>query len=226
MLITASEEVYQDGDIIIEEGTSGDWVYVIHSGNVEISKTIEGKKYIVAKLGPGEVFGELGFLGTVQRTATARAIGETCVGVIDRTYLDGEYNKLSSEFRAVLNALVNRFKQMTDRAVQLTSRKEPRTQKTLSLNYADRAAFVDAHTENVGTRGLFIRTDNPFEEGERFLLELVLPGLPESVNVKCEVVWTRKEEDESERKNGMGVKFVEIAAEDEQTLKDYLAPRA
>jgi uncharacterized protein (TIGR02266 family) len=223
--MTASEEVYQDGDIIIEEGTSGDWVYVIQSGAVEISKTIEGKKYIVARLGPGEIFGELGFLGTVQRTATARAIGETCVGLIDRTYLDNEYNKLSSEFRAVLNALVNRFKQMTSRAVELTSRKEPRTQKTLSLNYEDRAAFVDAHTENVGTQGLFIRTDNPFEEGEQFLLELVLPGLPESMEIKCEVVWARKEEGEGSQANGMGVKFVEIAAEDEQTLKQYLRPK-
>lgn len=225
MLITASEEVYQDGDIIIEEGTSGDWVYVIQSGNVEISKTIEGKKYIVARLGPGEVFGELGFLGTVQRTATARAVGETCVGVIDRTYLDSEYNKLSSEFRAVLNALVKRFKQMTDRAVELTSRKEPRTEKILSLNYADKATFVDAHTENVGTRGLFIRTDNPFKAGEQFLLELVLPGLPESMNIKCEVVWANKEEDAGDHPNGMGVKFVEITAEDEHTLKEYLNPK-
>jgi uncharacterized protein (TIGR02266 family) len=225
MLITASEEIYQDGDIIIEEGTSGDWVYVIHSGTVEISKTIEGKKYIIARLGPGEVFGELGFLGTVQRTATAQAIGETCVGVIDRTYLDGEYNKLSSEFRAVLNALVKRFKQMTDRAVELTSRKEPRTQKILSLNYADRATFVDAHTENVGTQGLFIRTDKPFQEGEQFLLELVLPGLPESMNIKCEVVWARNEGDQRESPNGMGVKFIEIAAEDEQTLEAYLGPK-
>jgi CRP/FNR family cyclic AMP-dependent transcriptional regulator len=222
MLITASEEYYQDGDIIIEEGTSGDWVYVVHSGTVEISKTIEGRKYIVARLGPGEVFGELGFLGSVPRTATARAIGDTCVGIIDRTYLDSEYNKLSSEFRAVLNALVKRFKQMTDRAIEYTSRKEPRTQKILSLNYADRAAFVDAHTENVGTRGLFIRTDNPFEEGEQFLLELVLPGLPDSMEIKCEVVWARGKGDESSQPTGMGVKFVEIAAEDEQTLKKYL----
>ena len=225
MLITASEEVYQDGDIIIEEGTSADGIYVIHSGTVEISKTIEGKKYIIARLGPGEVFGELDFLETVQRTATAQAIGETCVGVIDRRYLDSEYNKLSSEFRAVFGALVKRFKQMTDRAVRLKSRKEPRTRKTLSLNYADRATFVDAHTENVATRGLFIRTDNPFKKGEQFLLELVLPGLPESMNIKCEVVWARKEGERRDHPNGMGVKFIEMAAGDEQTLKTYLRPK-
>ncbi|MBW2170500.1 MAG: TIGR02266 family protein [Deltaproteobacteria bacterium] len=224
MLITASEEFYQDGDIIIEEGSSGDWVYVVNSGTVEISKTIDGKKYIVARLGPGEVFGELGFLGSVPRTATARAIGETSVGILDRTYLDTEYNRLSSEFRTVLSALVKRFKQMNDRAVEYTSRKEFRTQKTLSLNYADRAAFVDAHTENVGTRGLFIRTDNPFEEGEQFLLELVLPGLPNTMEIKCEVVWARKQGEEPGQANGMGVKFVEITEEDEQTLKDYLSP--
>jgi len=36
----ASEETYKDGQVILEEGSSGDWVYVVLSGSVEISKTI------------------------------------------------------------------------------------------------------------------------------------------------------------------------------------------
>lgn len=224
MLITASEEVYQDGQIIIEEGTSGDWVYVIHSGTVEISKTIKGKKNIVTMLGPGEIFGELGFLGGVSRTATARAVGETCVGIIDRAYLDSEFNKLSAEFRAVLDALVKRFKEMTDRAVEFSSRKEARAQKTLSLTYEDKKAFMDAYTGNVGSRGLFIRTEKPLEQGERFLLKINLPALSDPLKVQCEVVWARKQEEETGYPSGMGVKFIGITKEDEQTLKEYLNP--
>lgn len=112
MFYVVSEETYQDGEVIIEEGTSGDWVYVVQTGSVEISKTIQGKKFILAMLGPGEVFGELGFLGNVTRTATARAAGETSVGLIDRAMLDSQFNKLSSEFRTILTAVVQRFKQM------------------------------------------------------------------------------------------------------------------
>ena len=37
MFTIASEETYPDGKMIFQEGSSGDWVYVILSGSVEIS---------------------------------------------------------------------------------------------------------------------------------------------------------------------------------------------
>lgn len=54
----ANEETYQDGHIIFNEGSSGDWVYVVLSGVVEISKNVRGKREIIEKLQPGDVFGE------------------------------------------------------------------------------------------------------------------------------------------------------------------------
>lgn len=39
---------------------------------------------VIKRLQPEKVFGELGFLGNIKRTATAVAIGETAVGIIDR----------------------------------------------------------------------------------------------------------------------------------------------
>jgi uncharacterized protein (TIGR02266 family) len=223
MLYVVSEEIYKDGEIIIEEGSSGDWIYVVQSGTVEISKTMRGKKFVVTMLGPGEFFGELGFLGDVTRTATARAVGETSVGIIDRGSLDKEYNKLSSDFRAILVGVVKRFKEMSDRTIEVSSRKEPRTKKTLSLTYKDKQSFCDGYTENVGEGGLFIKTENPLEPGEEFLLKLQLPHLSDPMEIKCEVVWTRKQE-EREYPNGMGVKFIEITKEDNQSLKQYLNP--
>ena len=118
-----AEENYQDGQIIFEEGNSGDWMYVVLSGNVEISKTVGGKKVIIKKLQPEEVFGELGFLGSIKRTATVRAVGETTVGVIDREFLTREFNKLSPEVRDILVAVVKRFKEIIDVACRLSTRK-------------------------------------------------------------------------------------------------------
>ena len=80
----AEEENYQDGQIIFKEDSSGDWIYVVLSGAVEISKNLQGQKYIISVLQTGEVFGELGFIGVTKRTATARAIGNTTLGIIDR----------------------------------------------------------------------------------------------------------------------------------------------
>jgi len=222
MFKTASEEDYRDGQTIIEEGSSGDWIYVVLSGTVEVSRNIGGKKHVVAMLGPGEIFGELGFLGSITRTATVRAVGEVSVGIIDRGFLDDEFNKLSVDFRAILVALVKRFKQMLDRTAEFSSREKTRTQKALSLKYEDKKAFVNAYTENVSYGGLFIRTEQPLEQGEQFLLKLQLPDLADPMKIRCEVVWARKDDKETAGPNGMGVKFVEMTNSASQTLKQYL----
>jgi CRP-like cAMP-binding protein len=111
----AYEETYKDGQVIFKEGSSGDWVYVVLSGNVEISRAVKEKKLVVEKLKSGEIFGELAFLGSIRRTATARAVGETMVGIIDREFLDQEFNKIHSDFRSILVAVVDRFKRLIER---------------------------------------------------------------------------------------------------------------
>lgn len=88
----ASEETYDDGQVIFEENTAGDWVYVVLSGSVEIFKMVGEKRVVIEGLKPGEVFGELGFIAGINRTASAWAIGETKVGIVDREYLDREFN--------------------------------------------------------------------------------------------------------------------------------------
>ena len=217
----ASEEIYKDGQVILEEGSSGDWVYIVLSGSVEISKTIEGRKFIITALEPGEVFGELGYLGAMKRTATARAIGETTVGVIDRSFLDQEFNKLSGPFRSILVAVVKRFRNLIDRACEFSSRKEARVQKTLSLTFKDRKSFVKAYTDNISKGGLFIMTERPLKQGEQFLLKLQVPDLPEPIKLNCEVSWVREQTDTEKRPPGMGVKFCKMTKKDNQALNQY-----
>ena len=223
MLNIASEETYKDGDIIIKEGSSGDWVYIIRSGAVEISKTIGGKKFVIELLQPGEVFGELGFLGGIKRTATACAVGETTVGVLDREFLDQEFNKLYSDFRAILTAVVKRFKKMIDRTSEFSTREETRILETYSLKYKDKNSFIDAYSGDLSSGGLFVRTGNPLQRGEQFSLKLQLPGIPNSIETKCEVVWARKKEEETDTSPaGMGVKFVEMTRKNNQILTQFL----
>ena len=217
----ASEEIYKDGQVILEEGSSGDWVYIVLSGSVEISKTIEGRKFIITALEPGEVFGELGYLGAMKRTATARGIGETTVGVIDRSFLDQEFNKLSGPFRSILVAVVKRFRNLIDRACEFSSRKEARVQKTLSVMFKDRKSFIKAYTDNISKGGLFIMIERPLKQGEQFLLKLQVPDLPEPIKLNCEVSWVREQTDTEKRPPGMGVKFCKMTKKDNQVLNQY-----
>jgi CRP-like cAMP-binding protein len=103
----ASREIFEDGEIIFEEGSSGNWMYVLLSGNVEISKTVEGKKV----------------MGDVKRTATAQAIGSTTVGVIEHEFLTEELNKLSAKFRYILSGIVQKLKRTTGVACKLLAEK-------------------------------------------------------------------------------------------------------
>ncbi len=219
----ASEGDYRDDQIIFKEGSSGNWVYVVLSGSVETSKVIDGKKSILGVLGPGETFGELALIGNIKRTATTRAIGETTVGIIDHDFLDNEFNKLSSNFRTILISIVHRYSNVMDRARNFTTRKDERVKGSLSLKFKDHRAFVKAYTENVSRGGLFIRTANPPEVGQRFPLELQIPGIPEPLQTKCQVVWTRKQAEETkDNPAGMGVKFSEMSKKDAQALRQYL----
>jgi CRP/FNR family cyclic AMP-dependent transcriptional regulator len=223
MFTFASEETYQDGEIIIKEGTPGDWVYYIISGAVEISKNIGGRTFVLHKLEKGEIFGEVGFIGGIKRTATVIAVGPTTVGLIDRESLDVEFNKIPSDFRAILVAMARRFEKMIMRVAEFSDRKAVRVQKTLSLTYKDNQSFVKAYVGNVSSSGLFIKTPNPLKEGERFQLKLQLPDIPELLKISCQVVWARGQAQASERNPaGMGVKFVEMSKKDKETLDRFI----
>jgi uncharacterized protein (TIGR02266 family) len=218
----ASEEQYTDGQIIFREGSWGDWVFIIKRGSVEISKTTEGKTYVLSVLEPGEVLGELGYLGDIKRTATARAIGATTLGIIDRTFLDREFNRLSGYLRAILVTAVKRFQDQMNRSCEFTTRKDDRLRRRMSLTFKDHQTFVNAYTENISNGGLFIRTDRPLTQGEQFLLTLQLADSPDPISATCEVVWTRTQSEGETRPSGMGVKFCEMSRRDNQLLTQYL----
>lgn len=218
----ASEEEYDDGQVIFKEGSPGDWVYVILSGSVEISKNADGKKFIIEILQQGEVFGELGFIGGAKRVAQARAIGKTTVGVIDREFLEREYNQLSGQFRHILEVVTLRFKKMLDRMCEHKTRSEPRVQKVLAVEFKDRQSFFRAYTGNVSSGGLFIRTERPLPKGQEIVLKLKLPDITDPLQVKSEVIWARTDANEKGQPPGMGVRFTAMSKKDNQLLKEFL----
>jgi CRP/FNR family cyclic AMP-dependent transcriptional regulator len=48
---------YEKDEVIFWEGDSGDKMYLIQSGAVEITKNLGGEETVLAVLGPGEFFG-------------------------------------------------------------------------------------------------------------------------------------------------------------------------
>jgi len=67
-------KAYQRSDIIFEENSLGDEMYVIHSGKVKLSTRAPGREVELATLGPGEFFGEMALVDAAPRTATATSL--------------------------------------------------------------------------------------------------------------------------------------------------------
>ena len=73
-------EQYQDHQIIVREGEQGEQLYIVLTGQVEVMRT--GAP--VARLEPGEHFGEMALIRNQPRSASARAVGPTQLMVIHR----------------------------------------------------------------------------------------------------------------------------------------------
>jgi len=81
----AFQRTFEDGEIIFDEGDEGVDLYVIQSGHIQVSRRGDDRDRVVAKLGPGEFFGEMSVVLGESRTARAVAVGRT-----ELLELDGE----------------------------------------------------------------------------------------------------------------------------------------
>lgn len=74
---------FQPGEVIVEEGSTGNGLYVVISGQVEVVKGLDGTRpHRAAILGPAEPFGEMALLGDWKRSASIRALEQSeCLGM-------------------------------------------------------------------------------------------------------------------------------------------------
>ncbi len=76
-------KTFDSGELIVEEGHTGNGLYVVVSGDVEVIKGLEtDRPQVLNHLVAGDVFGEMALLGEWPRTATVRAVDDVeCLGI-------------------------------------------------------------------------------------------------------------------------------------------------
>jgi CRP-like cAMP-binding protein len=88
MVSGALGKIYGDGEEIIRQGNSGESMYVVQSGRVEVvQQSAEGGTQHLAYLSAGDFFGEMSVFEKEVRSATVRAVGEARVLKIDKKTL-------------------------------------------------------------------------------------------------------------------------------------------
>jgi predicted RND superfamily exporter protein len=81
---------FQDGQCLIEQGTEGRSMYLVISGQLEVVRRDDGRSRRQALLGPGDVFGEIGFVNSTYRTADVRALGDVSTLRFDYDRLEND----------------------------------------------------------------------------------------------------------------------------------------
>ena len=106
---------YSDGEIIIKQGTTGNCLYVVQEGKVEVIHETEQGEVRVAELGETEFFGEMGLFEEDVRSCTVRAIGEAKVLTIDKRNLFKSIRRDSSLAYRLLEKMSKRLREATDK---------------------------------------------------------------------------------------------------------------
>jgi type IV pilus assembly protein PilZ len=79
---------------------------------------------------------------------------------------------------------------------------------TLRVDYKRMNTFFADYAKNISKGGTFIRTSKPLDVGTEFVFVLSIPGQPDQLQLKGEVMWTVADATATEEHPaGMGIRF-------------------
>lgn len=111
--------VYQDGEVITQQGDVGHTMFVIQEGIVEISIRTEHEEIVLNHLFRGDVFGEMSLFTKRERSATARAVGNARILTVDkRKFMKRVHQDPSLAYR-ILQKLSERIQRLNDQVLEL-----------------------------------------------------------------------------------------------------------
>ena len=113
-----SEREFPKYQVIFEEGSPGDLLFIIAQGVVKISKeAADGRVKTLALLNVGEIFGEMSILGDEARSANAETLTEVRCAVIKREDFQALVEKNPSISLHIIRTLIDRLIQ-ADRQIK------------------------------------------------------------------------------------------------------------
>ena len=240
---------FKKGELIIKQGDYGVSIYKIVEGTVRIFNEFGDKKFSLATLGRGEVFGEMTFLnkGTEPRSACARALEDTELEVWHPSALSKEYDRMPHVVKYIANQVIRRLMRMNQLVAQFSAKKEhmpdkgPQEDPEISKRVYFRKDVnqecvyrpLDAPPKvrlrgkvkdiSLNGVGIEIRSTNTLkfshEVGNQFIINMVLPT-GKRLALKAKIVSVRR--DRALGRLTLGMQFVEIEGENTKTLGFFM----
>ena len=106
-----SQTTLRRGEVLFNEGDSGDRLYILLTGKVKLGHTsVDGRENLLAVLGPGEVVGELTLFDPGPRSTTATAVDSTELLALEHNQLMGFIDSHPTLAKDMLRALAVRLR--------------------------------------------------------------------------------------------------------------------
>src|SRR6185295_11588155 len=105
------EREFMNGQEIFREGDPGDGVYLVKSGQVEISSVVNQGRRAFSQIGSGGLFGEMAVIGHRPRSATATAVKDTVTYFIPRGELLSLIERSPALAMSILQVISQRLRE-------------------------------------------------------------------------------------------------------------------
>jgi eukaryotic-like serine/threonine-protein kinase len=108
---------FAPGELVVREGDTGEEAFVITQGRCVAYKTIDGERFVLREMGPGDVFGEMAVFSSRARTATVEALETLRVHAVSREALS-EGLGLDTWMGAFVRTVADRFREKDEKLTQ------------------------------------------------------------------------------------------------------------
>jgi CRP-like cAMP-binding protein len=112
---------YKAGSMLFAEGTTGEGLYIVIKGGIDISKKAIGKTRQIATVGPGEVVGEMCLIDEGPRTATGKTNAASRLAIITKKNFEEMLNsdpRIAAKILTALLKTVNKRLRLTDKRLE------------------------------------------------------------------------------------------------------------
>lgn len=101
---------FKKGEKIIEEGSVSNCAYIIDSGRVQVAKAGHRGEHVLAILEQNDIFGEMGLIDSLPRSATVVALEDCTVLLLTQEVFDSLSIQNPQALMPMLKVLVGRLR--------------------------------------------------------------------------------------------------------------------
>ena len=96
---------------VIEEGDLGDWAYIVEAGSLEVSKiNDQNNKQVLGRLKENDIFGELGLIDGLPRSATVTALEDCTIKVLTKDSFNSLAKNRPEALMPIFKVLASRLR--------------------------------------------------------------------------------------------------------------------